>query len=75
MKILGMILIAFGLVDLAGSYMDFDLWGTIGIQLPEMLWKFSSYIEIGVGYFIMQLGSSDSDEEATETSESGDSPE
>ena len=32
MKILGMIIIAFGLVDLIGSYMEFDLWGTfIGV--------------------------------------------
>ena len=71
MKILGMIIIAIGLVDLAGSYMDFDLWGGfIGVELPEMLWKYSSFIEIGIGYFIMNLGSKDSEsEEAPETAQ------
>jgi len=63
MKILGILLMIFGAVDLGGSYMDFDLWGTIGIQLPDMIWKFSSYIELGLGYFLMQMGSSDSDSE------------
>ena len=56
MKILGMIIIAFGLVDLIGSYMEFDLWGTfIGVQLPEQLWQFSSYIEIAIGYLVMKF--------------------
>jgi len=58
MKIVGMLLIMFGLVDLIGSYFEFDLWGVIGIHLPDLLWKFSSYIEIGVGYVLLQLGSS-----------------
>ena len=63
MKILGIILIAVGLVDLIGSYADFDLWGGfIGVELPELLWKISSYIEIGLGYVLMQLGSKKSDE-------------
>ena len=60
MKILGIILIAFGLVDLVGSYTGFDLWGGfLGINLPELLWKFSSYIEIGAGYLLMKLGESE----------------
>jgi len=58
MKILGIIIIAFGLVDLVGSYMEFDLWGGfIGVELPETLWQYSSFIEIGIGYFIMKFGS------------------
>lgn len=57
MKILGIILIAIGLVDLIGSYTGFDLWGGfLGISLPELLWKISSFLEIGLGYFIMSLG-------------------
>ncbi|EPJ45725.1 MAG: hypothetical protein OFPI_36030 [Osedax symbiont Rs2] len=56
MKILGMIIIAFGLVDLVGSYMDFDLWGNfIGVQLPDQLWQYSSYIEIAIGYLVIKL--------------------
>lgn len=58
MKIAGIIIIAIGLIDLIGSYAGFDLWGGfLGINLPEMLWKFSSYIEIGIGYVLMTMGS------------------
>jgi hypothetical protein len=64
MKIAGFIIIAFGLIDLGGSYADFDLWGGfLGLELPEMLWKFSSYIEIAIGYGLIQLGSKKSDSE------------
>lgn len=57
MKIAGIILIVIGLVDLIGSYAGFDLWGTMGIQLPDVLWKFSSYIEIVAGYMLFKAGS------------------
>lgn len=60
MKILGLLLIAFGVVDLIGSYAEFDLWGGfIGIQLPEMIWQYSSFIEMGLGYFIFNLAKND----------------
>jgi hypothetical protein len=56
MKFIGMLLIAIGVVDFVGSYMDFDLWrGFFGVQLPDLLWQFSAYIEMGLGYFIMSL--------------------
>ena len=58
-KIIGILLIVFGLVDLIGSFVGFDLWGVIGIHLPDLLWKYSSYIEMIAGYGLMQLGSSD----------------
>jgi hypothetical protein len=65
MKIAGIIIIAFGLVDLIGSYTDFDLWGGfIGVDLPEVLWKYSSYIEIALGYFLMNMGSKDTETDA-----------
>lgn len=63
MKIIGILLIIFGVVDLIGSYTDFDLWGTIGIRLPDLLWQYSSFIEIGLGFFLTSLGSSDDDTE------------
>lgn len=63
MKIAGIIIIAIGLIDLIGSYAGFDLWGGfLGIDLPELLWKFSSYIEIGIGYVLMTMGSKDESE-------------
>jgi len=63
MKIFGIILIAFGLIDLVGSYADFDLWGGfLGINLPDFLWNISSYIEIGIGYLLMKFGTKTSEE-------------
>jgi len=55
-QFIGLYLIAFGVVDFAGSYMNFDLWGIVGVRLPDLLWQFSAYIEMGLGYFIMSLG-------------------
>jgi len=70
MKILGIILIAIGLVDLLGSYAEFDLWGGFfGVHLPDIVWKFSAYIAIGAGYFALQFSSS-SDETDLEAEES-----
>ena len=62
LKIVGGLLIAFGLVDLIGSYTDFDVWTKLGIELPTLLWQFSAYIEIGLGYFLIRLGSGGSEE-------------
>lgn len=60
MKILGIIIIVVGLIDLIGSYVGFDLWGGfIGVELPDILWSYSSFIEIGLGYFVMKIGSND----------------
>lgn len=58
MKIIGIILLAIGLIDLVGTYADFDLWGGfLGVNLPDVLWQYSAFIEIGLGYFIFKLGS------------------
>lgn len=52
MKIAGVIIIAIGLIDFVGSYAGFDLWGgVLGIELPELLWTYASYIEIGIVMF------------------------
>ena len=59
MKIVGILIIVFGLVDLIGSFTGFDLWGTIGIQLPEVIWRYSAYIEIAIGYGVMNFFGSD----------------
>ena len=64
MKIIGIIIIAFGLIDLLGSYADFDLWGGfIGVQLPDTLWEYSSYIEIAVGFVVMNIASKAADDD------------
>jgi len=69
MMIIGGALVAFGLVDLIGSFTDFDLWGVIGIQLPEIVWSYSAYIEMVVGYLIFKFGSSISEGESSTESE------
>lgn len=62
MKIIGILIMLFGLVDLVGSFTGFDLWGTIGVQLPELLWKYSAYIEIAIGYGLFNLAGSNDEE-------------
>ena len=58
MKIIGGLLIAFGLVDLIGSFTGLDVWGEwIRVDLPEAIWSFTAYIEMGIGYFLFHLGS------------------
>jgi hypothetical protein len=60
-----------GLIDFGGSYAGFDLWGGFfGIQLPELLWKFSAYIEMIIGYFLFNMGSGS--DEAEESAASAD---
>ncbi|MEM6883975.1 MAG: hypothetical protein AAF571_03015 [Verrucomicrobiota bacterium] len=56
LKIVGGLLIAFGLVDLIGGYTGLDVWGEwLNITLPEALWKISPYLEIVGGWFLFKL--------------------
>ena len=56
MKIIGGLLIAFGLLDMIGSFTGLDVWGEwIGVNLPEAIWSFTAYIEIGIGYLLFNL--------------------
>lgn len=56
MKVLGILMMLFGGIDLAGSYLDFDLWGGfLRINLPEFLWLYSAYIELLIGYLMIQI--------------------
>ena len=57
MKIVGIILIIVGVVDVGGSWLGFDLWYFLGFDLPWIIWNFSGYIELGLGYFLFNLGS------------------
>jgi hypothetical protein len=63
LKIIGGLLVAFGLVDMIGSFTGLDVWGEwIGVGLPEAIWSFTAYIEMGIGYFLLKLGSNDTEE-------------
>lgn len=65
LKIIGVLLVLFGATDLIGSFAGFDLWGTLGVALPDLLWKYSAYLEIGAGALLFNLGSG-KDEAETE---------
>ncbi len=57
LKVIGGIVIVFGLADLIGSFAGFDLWGEgIGLALPEVLWRFTAWIEIAIGYGLIRAG-------------------
>ena len=65
-KIIGGLLVAFGLVDMIGSFTGLDVWGEwIGVELPEVIWSFTAYIEMGIGYSLLKLGSNDTEETET----------
>lgn len=67
MKIIGGLIIAFGVVDMLGSWGGLDVWGDwIGVQLPDAIWMFTAYIEIGIGYFLYRMGGDEGDEAAGE---------
>ena len=46
-----------GVVDLIGSYADFDVWTDfIGVQLPDIIWRYSAWIEIALGFLLIKIG-------------------
>jgi hypothetical protein len=60
MKLLGYLLVTFGLFDLVGSHFGIDVWGEwLGIELPEPLWYSTVFIEVGIGYLLIKIGSKD----------------
>ena len=68
MKIAGIILIIIGVIDVGGSWVGFDFWGGfIGIDLPEIIWWLSGYLELGAGYYLMKSDSTKSTEVQPET--------
>ena len=67
MKYLGYLILGFALVDFFGSFAGFDLWGSMGIALPEEIWRFSAYLEGALGVFLINLGSKDEEYVAEET--------
>ena len=57
LRIIGGILVIFGLVDLIGSFAGLDVWTDwLNINLPEAIWSFTAYIELALGYFLFKLG-------------------
>jgi len=61
-KIIGGILVLIGIVDFAGSYMEFNLWGTLGVPLPDFVWQYSHWIAGGLGLAIYGIGEATDDD-------------
>ena len=67
LRIIGGLLIAFGVVDVVGSFLGLDVWNDwFGVDLPAAIWSFTAYIEMGIGYLLYSLGSRTSKVEDTE---------
>lgn len=52
----------FAIVDVLGSWVGFDLWGSIGIQLDPFIWMISGYIEFALAWFLLYLAGWTGDE-------------
>lgn len=64
MIVIGGLLILFGLIDLIGSFTGLDVWGEwIGIDLPDIIWRFSAWIEIGIGWLLIKFASGSAQED------------
>ncbi len=65
-KLVGMFLLGFAIVDFGGSWVGFDLWGTIGIPLPDFLWTYSAIIEFGIAGLLLGWFDGDDDQALNE---------
>ncbi|MCR9243683.1 MAG: hypothetical protein NXI31_01540 [bacterium] len=55
--IIGVVVFAFGVIDLVGSFAGLDVWGEwIQVDLPEAIWSFTAYIELGLGALLFKVG-------------------
>ena len=55
--IIGALVFAFGIVDIVGSFTGLDVWTDwIGVELPEVIWSFTGYIELALGALLFKIG-------------------
>jgi hypothetical protein len=67
MRILGIILIIWGIADWGLSWTGVDVWWEIGIELSDAIYPFTHWISMGVGYLLFKIaGSNDEVEEVQE---------
>lgn len=62
MKIIGIIIILWGVADFGLSWVGTDLYLEIGINLPLWLYQWTAWIAMGIGYAIFSIGESDKQE-------------
>jgi len=56
LKIIGGLLIAWGVLDYALSWMGTDLYAEIGITIPDAIWAYTAYIVGGIGFALFAAG-------------------
>ena len=62
-NILKLLVFLWVLADLILSWMGTDLWASVGIRLPDLIWQFSHYAAMGIGAVIFSMGGSGDDNE------------
>lgn len=56
MRILGIVILIFGLADLAGIYLGYSLWSDIAdVVLPDFLATYGPLVEIALGAGLLIL--------------------
>jgi len=68
LKIIGGLIIAWGVLDFGLSWMNTDLYGEIGIKVSESIYPYTAYIAGIIGWGVYALGnkmSEDAGEEDT----------
>ena len=68
LKIIGGLLIAWGVLDFALSWMGTDLYAEIGINIPDPFLNYTAYIVGAVGFFLIAIGKNQ-DGDATQDEE------
>jgi len=63
LKIIAILIFLWGIADLVLSFLDFDLYSEIGINVPEWLWTWTAFIAIGLGAFIFTIGEDEDEDE------------
>ena len=57
LKIIGGLIIAWGVLDFGLSWMNTDLYGEIGIKLSDSIYPYTAYIAGIIGWGVYYLGS------------------
>ena len=65
LKIVGGLLVLWGIADVGGSYMGIDVWRDwLGIELSGLAYRFSGYAELISGALLWSVGGKQDDEQA-----------
>ena len=56
LKIIGGLIIAWGVLDFGLSWMDIDVYGEIGINVSETIYPYTAYIAGIIGWGVYHLG-------------------